>query len=76
MRGCAEYLNQQLSLLPRQRTVSAGVCWDFLKNAALKVQYDHVDLDAGSNGMFGNVQPGFQSGGRVRIVSATVDFVF
>lgn len=69
-------LNQQLNLLPRQRTVSVGMRWDFLKNAAVKVQYDRVDLDPGSNGTFGNVQPGFQSGGRVQLFSAAVDFVF
>jgi len=69
-------LNQTLNLLPRQRTVSIGARWDFAKNAALKVQYDHVDLDAGSTGTFGNIQPGFQPGGRVGIFSAVVDFVF
>jgi predicted porin len=69
-------LNMQLNLLPRQRTVSVGARWDFAKNAAFKVQYDHVDLDAGSTGTFGNVQPGFQPGGRVGIFSAVVDFVF
>jgi len=69
-------INAQLNLLPRQRTVSIGARWDFAKNAALKVQYDHVDLDAGSTGTFGNIQPGFQPGGRVGIFSAVVDFVF
>jgi predicted porin len=69
-------LNQQLNLIPRQSTVSVGARWDFAKNAAFKIQYDHVDLDAGSTGTFGNVQPGFQPGGRVGILSATVDFVF
>jgi hypothetical protein len=52
------------------------VRWDFNKTAALKLQYDRVDIDAGSIGTFGNVQPGFQPGGRVGITSATVDFVF
>jgi hypothetical protein len=69
-------LNQQLNLLPRQKTFSLGVRWDFLKNAALKLQYDRIDLDAGSRGTFGNVQPDFQPGGRVQVYSAAVDFVF
>jgi len=69
-------LNMQLNLLPRQHTISIGTRWDFAKNAALKVQYDHVDLDAGSTGTFGNIQPGFQPGSRVGIFSAVVDFVF
>jgi hypothetical protein len=69
-------LNQQLNLLPQQNTVSLGMRWDFYKNAALKLQYDRVDLDPGSRGTFGNVQPGFQPGGKVQLFSAAVDFVF
>jgi hypothetical protein len=69
-------LNQQLNLVPRQATISIGARWDFAKNAAFKLQYDHVDLDAGSTGTFGNFQPGFQPGSRVGIFSAVVDFVF
>ena len=69
-------LNQQLNALPRQSTISAGVRWDFMRNAAFKLQYDHVKLDDGSNGTFGNVQPGFRPGGTVRVVSAALDFVF
>lgn len=69
-------LNQQLGILPRQRTASAGVRWDVMKNVAIKAQYDQVNLDSGSTGTFGHIQPGFQPGGTVRILSATVDFVF
>lgn len=69
-------LNQQLNLLPRQDTVSAGLRWDFYRNAALKLQYDRVTLDPGSNGTFGRLQPGFQPGSRAKILSAAVDFVF
>jgi hypothetical protein len=69
-------LNAQLNALPRQNTLSLGVRWDFYRNAALKVQYDQVSLADGSFGTFGNVQPGFRFGGKVRIFSAAVDFVF
>lgn len=69
-------LNAQLGTVPVQNTASLGVRWDFLKNAALKVQYDHVELGANSRGTFGNVQPDFQRGGTVRLISAAVDFVF
>ena len=69
-------LNAQLNALPRQSTISLGVRWDFLRNAALKLQYDQVRLGAGSFGTFGNVQPGFTAGGKVRVFSAAVDFVF
>jgi hypothetical protein len=40
------------------------------------VQFDRVALGAGSRGTFGNVQPDFQPGGIVRLVSAAVDFLF
>lgn len=59
-----------------QRSVAAGVRWDFMKNAALKLQYDRLNLDAGSSGRLGNVQPNFQSGGTVNVISVAVDFVF
>jgi hypothetical protein len=69
-------LNAQLGILPVQDTVSLGVRWDLAKSAALKVQFDRVALGAGSRGTFGNVQPDFQPGGIVRLVSAAVDFLF
>jgi hypothetical protein len=46
------------------------VRWDFWRNAALKVQYDRIDLAAGSRGTFGNVQPDFPLGGKVQVSSA------
>jgi hypothetical protein len=69
-------LNMQLYLLPVQDTISAGVRWDFFKNAALKVQYDRVKLGPNSRGTFGNFSPDFQPGARVQLFSAAVDFVF
>lgn len=69
-------LNRQLALGPMQGTVSVGLRWDAWRNASVKLQYDRVDVAAGSMGTFGNVQPGFESGPRVGIFSAAVDFVF
>ena len=69
-------LNQQLVNFPEQDTISLGVRWDFAKNAALKLQVDRVNVAAGSKGTFGNIQPGFEPGKTVRVVSAAVDFVF
>lgn len=69
-------LNRQLGALPQQSTISIGVRWDFLRNAALKVQLDQVRLGARSHGTFGNVQPDFPTGGKVNVVSVAVDFVF
>jgi hypothetical protein len=68
-------LNAQLSSLPVQRTVSIGMRYDFLRNAALKVQYDRIKRGAGSAGTFGNLQPGFEFGGKANLLSIAVDFV-
>ena len=57
-------------------TRSIGSRWDFKKNAALKLQYDYVNLNARSSGSLLNIQSGYQTGGTFHIVSATVDFVF
>ena len=58
-----------------QQTASVGTRYDFAKNMALKVQFDHIRLrGTGSTGFLVNVQPGF--GGPVNVVSAVVDFVF
>jgi hypothetical protein len=69
-------LNAQLSVVPRQTTGSAGVRWDFLRNAAIKIQWDRVRRADGSIGTFANQQPGFTPGGTVNLISAAVDFVF
>ena len=47
-----------------------------MRNAALKLQYDRLNLDAGSSGRLGNVHPAFQPGGTVNVFSVAVDFVF
>jgi hypothetical protein len=66
-----------ITATPRsQQTISAGLRWDFASSFDLKAQYDFVDVDAGSDGYFTNVQPGFRPGANVSVFSATVDFVF
>lgn len=74
--GLNAALNAQLADIPRQRTLSAGVRWDVGRNVALKMQYDDVRPQEGSAGTFNNEQPGFVPGTRVRLFSATLDFVF
>ena len=69
-------LNRQLGALADQSTVSLGARWDFMRSAALKLQWDHIRLGSGSFGTFGNIQPDFPLGGRVNVYSAVVDFVF
>jgi hypothetical protein len=59
-----------------QRNASAGVRWDFTKSVDAKLQYERLRLDAGSAGTLSNIQPGFVPGGRVNVLSATIDFVF
>lgn len=77
--GSAAALNAGLNSLLQAttgQTVSLGSRWDFKKNAALKLQYDHISLDANSSGLLLNTQPGFRPGGTFNVFSVTVDFVF
>ena len=59
-----------------QKSITAGIRWDFSSQAALKLQYQHIEVDAKSAGRLSNVQPAFTPGGRVNTFSATIDFVF
>ncbi|HUW76662.1 MAG TPA: hypothetical protein VMV70_08255 [Gallionella sp.] len=74
--GLNAALNSLLSTKVVQNTLSIGGRWDFMTNVALKLQYDHTDIGTGSSGMLSNIQPGFQTGGKVNMFSATIDFVF
>jgi hypothetical protein len=69
-------LNQVLGRNPVQRTISAGLRWDFTKNFDFKLQCDHTRLGPGSPGTLINTQPGFRPGGTLNLISVTVDFVF
>ena len=69
-------LNEILALAAVQRTISAGSRWDVMRNIDLKLQYDHIDLGAGSAGTLINVQPGFQRGGTVNLLTIAIDFVW
>jgi hypothetical protein len=69
-------LNTTLASAAVQNTISVGSRWDVFKNVDLKLQYDHIDLGAGSAGTLINVQPGFQRGGTVNLFSVTIDFVW
>jgi opacity protein-like surface antigen len=69
-------LNSFLGSNAAQKTISAGVRWDFAKNIALKLQYDHIRLSSGSQGTLINTQPDFQRGGKVNLFTTVLDFVF
>lgn len=74
--GLNATLNAILETFPDQKTISLGSRWDVMKNVDLKVQYDHIDLGAGSAGTLINVQPDFQRGGSVNVASIAIDFVW
>lgn len=69
-------LNALLGVLGEQRSMTVGSRWDLVKNGALKLQYDHITLGAGSLGNLILEQPGFRRGDTVQVVSAVFDFVF
>jgi len=69
-------LNTILAKAAVQNTLSVGSRWDVMKNVDLKLQYDHINLGAGSAGTLINLQPSFQRGGSVNIVSIAIDFVW
>jgi len=69
-------LNSILASAAVQNTVSVGTRWDVVKNVDLKLQYDHSRLGAHSPGVLTNIQPGFQPGGTVNLLSITLDFLW
>jgi hypothetical protein len=69
-------LNQLLASAAEQKSLSFGVRWDFMKNAALKTQVDFIHVGQGSPGDFANPQPGFTGGSHATVGSIALDFVF
>jgi hypothetical protein len=69
-------LNYLLSTIPQQTSASAGVRWDLMANAALKLQYDRVTPRHGSRGTLINQTPGFRSDRTSHVVSVALDFVY
>lgn len=69
-------LNEVLGGRPAQRTLSLGLRWDLLRNVALKLQVDRIDVLEGSPGTFMNRQPGFERGGSAWLLNAGTAFVF
>jgi len=59
-----------------QKSISLGLRWDFMKNAAVKLQYDHMRLGQNASGQLANKSSSYQPGGTVNLVSVAVDFVF
>jgi len=77
--GAVNTLNGVLSSIVRpvrQSTITLGTRWDFAENAAFKVQLDHIRTEENSTSLLYNVQPDFDLGDSVNVLSFTVDFVF
>lgn len=79
--GAGDALNRGLGVVldmaaPSQKSLTLGLRWDLLDNAALKFEYEHIRLDDLSGGRFGNPQPGFKPGGDADLFSIALDFVF
>jgi hypothetical protein len=74
--GLNAALNGILGATPVQHTISVGMRWDCMRDTALKLQYDRIELGTGSPGTLSNLQPSFQRGGSVDLLSITIDFVF
>lgn len=63
--------------LKDQRTISAGVRWDFRKNMALKAQYDYIKPLSPSNvGFLMSPSPEYKPRDGGHAVSLAVDFIF
>jgi hypothetical protein len=69
-------LNTILASAAVQHTISVGSRYDVMKNVDLKMQYDRINLGAGSAGALINAQPNFQRGGSLNLVSIAIDFVW
>jgi hypothetical protein len=69
-------LNTLLAAQSDQKSVTAGLRWDFRPNMSLKLEVQQIRPGAGTAGTMINVQPGFVSGGTVRLFSTVLDFVF
>lgn len=58
----------------RQHTLSLGVRYDFMRNAALKAQVDRIRVQDNATFLWSNVQPGWN--GRATVFSLALDFIF
>ncbi len=63
------------SFASTQDSVSLGLRWDFMKNVALKAQYDRVSPGDGTKGRLVSYS-GFVSSNKINVVSVALDFVF
>lgn len=77
--GLNDGINTTLySATPTQKTASVGLRWDFMKNMALKAQYDMIQTGDQSSGRLRVAQPNstFTKGSNVDVITVAFDFVF
>ena len=66
-----------LKSLGDERTVAAGVRWDFAKNLDTKLQFEQVTIETLDDpAAFANDQPAARVGDKANVLSLTLDFVF
>ncbi len=66
-----------LRSLGDERTVAAGVRWDFAKNLDTKLQVQQVTIDSLDDpASLANLQPGARVGDKANVLSLVLDFVF
>ena len=66
-----------LASLGNERTVTAGVRWDFAKNLDFKIQLQRVYIDTlNAPASFAKLQPGARVGDQANVLSLALDFVF
>jgi hypothetical protein len=60
-----------------QQTLAAGVRWDFVRNVALKLQYETIRIGSlAIPASFVNLRPEMRIGDHAHVFSATLDFVW
>jgi hypothetical protein len=66
-----------LRSLGNERTMSAGVRWDFAKNLDMKLQLQQVTMESLDDpASFANLQPTARVGDKANVLSLVLDFVF
>jgi hypothetical protein len=66
-----------LTSLGNERTLAAGVRWDFAKSLDFKLQVQRVSIDTlDAPASFTQLQPGARVGDKANVVSLAIDFVF
>lgn len=72
----ALFLGSYYDIQANHVNTSIGLRWDFLRNMALKAQWDHFDAKENAVYMLSRLTPNSSKGGRFNLFSVSLDFVF